>query len=289
MKPVLNALIFLFSITIFSQSITDSLLITNREWINKDLDYLRFDKDTLIYNISNKKHKLYYDFGKKTLTLKEIYKIGGTDIKEEKIKLKIKSLTKNKLVIYPLDDKINLDQEIHYKLDYSPFFKKKEFVFYNREEQTNYVDYKKITFHGSTCFGTCPSFSLEINRGGKVYYQGRIYTKEFTGNFEGLLEREEHIGLHEILNRSKLYAMSQKWKQKSKLIDAPRYSYIIELRNGETIEINTNNQHPILDKLSNYLVNIPQKLKLEKSKAKHNFNKPSVNALDIIANVEEEE
>ena len=191
MKPILNILALLLVMVVFGQtSKKDSTLITGIEWINKDLDYFRFEHDTLIYNIADKKHKLYYDFGKKKLTLKELYRIGGGDIKEEKLEFRIKHVDKKKLVVFPIDDKLELDQEIHYKLEYAPFFKRKSFTFYNRENQYNYIDYKKITFHGSTCFGTCPSFSLEINRGGEVYYQGRIYTKEYTGNFEGFFRKE---------------------------------------------------------------------------------------------------
>ncbi|NNC69727.1 MAG: hypothetical protein HKN90_02780 [Flavobacteriaceae bacterium] len=240
------------------------------------------------YNLGGKKHTLFYDLNGKLISFKEQYSVGGADLREEKVNFKIKELTKDKLVIYPIDDKLDLDQEIFYKLDYRPFFKKKEFVLYNREKQVDYVDYKRITFHGSTCFGTCPSFSLEINRGGDVFYQGRIYTKEFTGNFKGKLEKEERIKLHKILNRSLLVAVHDKWEQGSRPTDTPRYNYIIELRNGDILEINTNDQHPILDKLSQYLVDITEKLKLNKVKKKHVFKKPSLYGFEIVAGTVED-
>ncbi len=284
MKPIFRMLVFFLTITAIGQTTKkDSILITSIEWVNKDLDYFRFEQDTLIYNIANKKHKLYYDFGKNRITLKELYRVGGGEIKEEKLEFRIKKVNKKSLAIFPIDDKLELDQEIHYKLDYAPFFKRKSFTFYNRENQYDYIDYKKITFHGSTCFGTCPSFSLEINRGGDVFYQGRVYTKEFTGNFKGFLEKDERIKLHKIINRSMIAVINENWKQLSRPNDTPRYNYIIELRNGETIEINTNDQHPILDKLSNYLVNISEKLELKKQDERHSFVKPSVNALEIVA------
>lgn len=258
------------------------------EWVNKNLDYINFYKDSVQYNLAGKKHTLFYELKNTSVTFKEKYLVGGTELREEKINFAIKSLSKDKLVIYPLDDQLDLDQEVHYKLDYTPFFKRKEFVFYNREKEVNYVDYKKITFHGSTCFGTCPSFSVEINRGGEVYYQGRIYTKEFTGDFEGKLERDERIKLHKIINRSLLFEINGNWKQLSRVTDNPRYNYIIELRDGEKIEINTNDQHPILNKLSTYLVSISEKLDLKRANEKHTYAKPAVYGFEIVAGADQD-
>ena len=73
------------------------------------------------------------------------------------------------------------------------------------------------------------------------------------------------------MNRSQLPALDQKWEQKSKPNDTPRYNYIVELSNGEMIEMNTNDQHPILDKLSEYFLNIPEIADLVKTKKKHEF------------------
>jgi hypothetical protein len=282
MKPLLNVLLIFCTISLFSQSKADSLLLTKTEWTNTSLDYLRFDVDTITYNLAGKRHDLYFDLGNKTITLEERYTVGGIDKRKEGVKFKIKELNKNKLVIYPLDDKVNLDQEDFKKLDYEPFFKKKEYVFYNREKVFSAVDFKKVTFLASTCFGTCPSFSLEIDRDGTVFYQGRIYTKKFTGNFIGNIEPKEMIKLQKIMNRSQLFTMVSNWEQNTKPVDTPRYNYLIELKSGEILEISTNDQHPILDRLSNYLINIPQVTELIRSNKKHSFEKPKVNAYKIV-------
>ncbi|MDJ0644752.1 MAG: DUF6438 domain-containing protein [Flavobacteriaceae bacterium] len=287
MKALIKVIFLCYSVAAFSQSKSSSSLLTNTDWVNKNLDYIKFYKDSVRYNLGGKKHTLFYELKNKALTFKEKYSVGGTDNREEKINFRIKSLSEDRLIIYPLDEQLDLDQEVHYKLDYAPFFNRKEFVFYDRENQVDYVDYKKITFHGSTCFGTCPSFSLEINRGGQVFYQGRIYTKEFTGDFEGVLEKDERIALHKLLNRSLLFAINDNWKQLSRVTDNPRYNYIIELRNGDTVEINTNDQHPILDKLSEYFVSITEKLELTKAKEKHSYVKPSVYGFQIVVRDDE--
>ncbi len=282
MKLLLNTLLLLFCITSFSQSKSDSLLLVKNEWINKNLDYLRFDADTITYNIANTRHDLYFDLGKRTLKMKELFYNGGAGIKEEAIRFKIKSLDKTKLVITPIDAKIDLDQEGMRKLKYDPFFVRKEYTFYNREKVVEQVDFKKITFISSTCFGTCPSFSLEINRDGTVFYQGRIYARKFTGNFKGKIARKEMVELHKLLNRSSITSIDKKWNQQTKPTDNPRFNYIIELRNGKTIEISTNDQHPILDRLSAYFIAIPEVASLMKSPKKHNFEKPKINAYKIV-------
>ena len=53
-------------------------------------------------------------------------------------------------------------------------------------------------------------------------------------------------------------------------------NYIVELSNGEMIEMNTNNQHPILDKLSEYFLNIPEIANLVKTKKKHEFTESHI-------------
>ena len=175
-----------------------------------------------------------------------------------------------------------MEQEAFKKLDYEPFFKKKEYVFFNRKNINSKVNFNKITFLASTCFGTCPSFSLEINKDGTIYYNGRIYTKKFTGNFEGTLEEKEMLKLQTLLNNSQLKNMVSNWVQNTKPVDLPRYNYLIELNDGEILEVSTNDQHPILDRLSNYLVDIPKVAKLQKSNKKHNFQKPKISAYNIV-------
>lgn len=281
MKSFIKIVFLLISFTVCAQSSTHKLLKQN-EWINNNLDYIRFEDGMLTYNLGGKKHTMEYDLAKRTLSLKENYLEGGTLHKEEKITLKIKHLSKDKLVVYPMMDQLTLDQESFKKLDYKPFYKTKQLTFYSRNNMMKRVDYKKITFHGSTCFGTCPSFTVEVNRDGTVFYQGRIYTKEFTGNFEGQLPMEERVKLIKILNRSQLALIDTKWEQNSHVTDQPRYNYIVELKNGKKIEINTNDQHPILDKLSDYLVAIPEKLELKKAKEKHVYEQASVKGYEIV-------
>jgi len=276
MKNLILIIVLCFTIVINAQSKADSLLLTKTEWVNKNLDYLRFFKDSVVYNLNETKEQLLFDINNKKLSFKLEYSVGGSGLKTEEFNFKIKQLYKNKLVIAPIDKEEEIRIKNYNRLNTTPFLKEKQYIFYNRGQLISKIDFKKVTFHASTCFGTCPSISVEINRDGSIFYQGRIYAKEYTGNFTGNLSAKEIYALRKMLNRSQLKILDQKWEQKSKPNDTPRYNYIVELNDGRLIEINTNDQHPILDKLSEYFINIPQASELLKTKKKHKFEESNI-------------
>ena len=271
MKKIVLGILALFSAVAFSQSKRDSLLLTKNEWVSKDLNYLRFYNDSVVYNFDNNKSELLFDVKNNKLTIKMEYRVGGTDFRKEAVDFKIKQLDGNKLVLEPLTGPKDLELKPMVKFNPDPLLKDKQYIFYNRGQLISNVDFKKITFHASTCFGTCPSMSVEVNRDGTVFYQGRIYTKDFTGNFTGQLSHNDMVEFHKILNRSQLFALDEKWKQLSRHNDTPRYNYIIELQDGRLVEINTNDQHPILDSLSEFLLAIPEKADLARVPSRHDY------------------
>jgi hypothetical protein len=281
MKSLIIVIILCFVININAQSKMDSLLLTETEWVNKDLDYLRFFKDSVVYNLSEAKHQLIFDIENRKLSFKVRYRVGGSGLRTEEFKFKIKELKKDKLVIEPILEKKNRSYS---KLDYSLLSKEKQYIFYNRGHLLSSINFKKITFHTSTCFGTCPSMSIQINIDGTVYFQGRMYTNDYKGNFDGSISKNDIYQLKKILNRSQLADIDKNWVQRSKYNDTPRYNYIIELFDGETIEINTNDQHPVLDKLSKYFMNIPEIANLVKAKERHKFEKSRIDHYKVSQN-----
>ena len=284
MKKLL-IIFFLGSIfNVNAQYKSDSLLLTKTEWVTKNLDYLRFFKDSVVYNLDETKHQLIFDIKNKKLSFKVKYIVGGTNFKTEEFNFKIKQLQKNKLVLSPIEKHEDIKKKNYSRLNPSPFLKEEQLIFYNRGELISRVNFNKITFHASTCFGTCPSMSVEVNNDGTVYYQGRIYTGEFTGNYIGKLSAKDFYSLRKIVNRSQLKALDQKWKQKSRPNDTPRYNYIVELKDGNIIEMNTNDQHPILDKLSEYFLNIPEIADLVKIKKKHEFAESHIDEYKVTHN-----
>ncbi len=284
MKNLILIIVLCFTIVINAQSKADSLLLTKTEWVNKNLDYLRFFKDSVVYNLNETKQQLLFDIKNKKLSFKLEYSVGGSGLKTEEFSFRIKQLYKNKLVITPIDKEEEIKIKNYNRLNTTPFLKEKQYVFYNRGQLISKIDFKKVTFHASTCFGTCPSISVEINRDGSIFYKGRIYAKEYTGNFTGKLSAKEIYALRKMLNRSQLKILDQKWEQKSKPNDTPRYNYIVELNDGRLIEINTNDQHPILDKLSEYFINIPQFSELLKTKKRHKFEESNIENYRISYN-----
>ena len=284
MKNIIVIFFLCATLNGYTQSKVDSLLLTKTEWVNSDLTYLRFFKDSVVYNIDNAKHALIFDFKNRKLTFKEKYYVGGTESREENIDFKIKYLNKNKLVIVPVTKKEELAEKNYKKLNSEPFFKEEQYIFYNRGQLISKINFNKITFHASTCFGTCKSMSVEVNNDGSVYYQGRIYTKEFTGNFEGKLNSKDLNQLKNIVNRSQLKVLDQQWEQLSRPNDTPRYNYIVELTDGKLIEINTNDQHPILDRLSEYFLTIHDTAELTKVPKKHQFAESNIDNYKVTQN-----
>jgi len=276
MKNLFVVLLVCVGVTANAQTKADSLLLTKTEWVNQDLDYLRFFKDSVIYNFDDIKHELLFDIKNKKLSFKVQYAVGGLDLRTEEFKFKISKLEKNKLVLAPIIEKDKIENNEYRKLNHNLFSKEKQYIFYNRGQLLSKVNFKKITFHASTCFGKCPSMSIQVNIDGTVHYQGRLYTKENKGNFEGKLSENDIYQLKKILNRSQLYGIEKNWEQKSKYNDTPRYNYIVELFDGKTIEINTNDQHPILDKLSEYFMNIHEIANLVKAKNRHKFDESNI-------------
>lgn len=281
MKNLFVAICFFVAFSVSSQYKSDISLLTDNEWINKDLDYIRFHNDTVVYNISNNKQELLFDVEKRKLHIKTSYRVAG-EIKYETFEFNIKQLQKDKLVIEPAEKEKDKIAEYR-KLEVNPLVKEKQYVFYNRGQLVSRVNFKKITFHSSTCFGLCPSVSVEVNNDGTVFYNGRTYAG-LEGNYEGKMDANTLLELKKMLNRSQLYVLDQKWKQLTSPNDQPRYNYIIELTDGRLIQINTNDQHPILDSLSAFFINIHKKASLTKATEKHSFEISTIDNYRVTLN-----
>lgn len=271
-KKLLLLVLLTVIISINAQSKASNVLLTNTEWVNENLDYLRFDDNAVIYNFDNYKQEVFFDLENKNLSFKVNYRVGD-DFKTEEFNFNIKEINEDKLVIEPVFDK-NTEKEFN-KLDVNLLSKQKQYIFFNRGSLVSKIDFQKLTFHSSTCFGTCPSVSVEVDKDGVVHYRGKT-NATVQGNFVGQLSKEEMETLKSILNRSQIHTIDKNWEQKSKRNDTPKYTYIIELLDGETIEINTNDQHPVLDKLSEFLIHLDKEVALEKLSGKHSFDKSNL-------------
>ena len=92
MKNFLTLISLCFVVTMHAQYKSDSILLTKTEWVTKNLDYLRFFKDSVVYNLDETKHQLIFDIKNNKLSFKIKYRVGGTDIKTEEFNFKVKGI-----------------------------------------------------------------------------------------------------------------------------------------------------------------------------------------------------
>ncbi|MCK0130980.1 DUF6438 domain-containing protein [Flavobacteriaceae bacterium F08102] len=267
MKNLMLVVVCLYSFVMQGQSKTEKLL-TQTEWVNSDLTYLRFDDRVVVSNFDNFRQEMSYEVDGQKLTFRVDYRVGP-DPRSEMFDFKIRELRKGKLVLEPMKKLAEVENTLK-KINYKPFFKKKQYVFYDRNQLRSTVNLKKITFHASTCYGICPSLSVEVDVDGVVHYQGRKNTKLF-GSYTGKLSPQEMLVLRKILNRSRIYDLDAKWEQKEESKINPRYNYIIEDYKGNRVELNTNNQHPILDQLAGFFTHIEDRVEFTKTIERYKF------------------
>ena len=86
MKNLCLLLMLSMVISINAQSKASKNLLTETEWINKDLDYLRFDNEAVVYNFDNTKQEVLFDLDNKNLSLKVNYRLAG-DFKNRRIQV----------------------------------------------------------------------------------------------------------------------------------------------------------------------------------------------------------
>ncbi|MGV3611568.1 MAG: DUF6438 domain-containing protein [Fluviicola sp.] len=91
-----------------------------------------------------------------------------------RVKFKIRKMDQNHLELYPISPNL----KAYCKENGVQVLK------FHRAKQKNQFDYRVITFGSSGCFGTCPSFNVEIDRSGKILYEG-FYFVEKEGKYRG--------------------------------------------------------------------------------------------------------
>ncbi len=96
----------------------------------------------------------------------------GSPTLGNQVRFKIISSDSRRMIVCPLSLNLKAYCEDH-GIDTLKFYKVKP---------KNQFTYKTISFGSSGCFGTCPSFDLEINKSGEVVYNGYYFVKK-EGNY----------------------------------------------------------------------------------------------------------
>lgn len=112
---------------------------------------------------------------------------------------KIISATNNQLVIVTKSQ--YLSDEFHCK--------KNDTLKFTRAPKRNNLKIKRVSFYCSGCFGTCPSFKMEMNPDGTVKYDGYHYVQRV-----GLYEGQSSPEFWEFLIEKAKYIDFSNWKEK---------------------------------------------------------------------------
>jgi hypothetical protein len=200
MRLILYILAFLFGTISFAQ-----LSLLKGTWINStnDLilihDTVSFDNSNYLENKRGNKDFLLYLFGD-TLSFQDQYYSSRNNCEKlyiDRYDLKIISCTEKSIVIRPVSD---LSQSF-FGHETEMTFTKQPFL------KDDLIDFEKVIFHTSRCFGTCPIYHLQIDNKRQVkLFAEEVFsnTNEIfaynddtakMGHFEGILSENTYTEL----------------------------------------------------------------------------------------------
>lgn len=210
MKILLTILIGLLGFTVKAQ--LNNYIGT---WITPENELIEIRDTTNKYGNSNHIGTKLRDEGMSiyllddTLSFQERYYSSATNFKKLYIKrydLRVIKLTDSVLAVEPVSDLSQI------------FFKQKKELTFTRQEYAvdNDIKFEKLMFHTSDCFGTCPTFHLEIDslKNAKLFIE-EIFKKnlEFNidssqiGYYKGKLNKEDYEELIHLLKTCNLKSL----------------------------------------------------------------------------------
>lgn len=89
---------------------------------------------------------------------------------------------------------------------------------------SNPTKIKTLVFGRAGCFGTCPTYVIQINETGKLYYKGVRYT-EYLGTYTKTVSSQDVIGFLKEFN--KIHPDTLHYKYETKIADLPGFYYFI--------------------------------------------------------------
>jgi ankyrin repeat protein len=84
----------------------------------------------------------------------------------------------------------------------------------------------KITLARTSCFGTCPSYTVEVRGDGSVLYEGRSYVA-FTGTHRGLVPQSNVIELVKLFEKADYYSLQNGYT--ASVTDSPTQTTAISI------------------------------------------------------------
>ncbi|RYY45549.1 MAG: hypothetical protein EOO06_16275 [Chitinophagaceae bacterium] len=250
MKTIISILLVCFSGKGFSQNID-----IKRKWIDENLSAISIDSQTVYLDIFGRypTQNNYYLL-KDTLRLYKKYTTSTDNFATQRVRTYdfiLTNLTERTLTLIAIDSNSLLltggVKTIHFR-DRSTL-------------EPSDIQFDKIIFKATSCFGECPVMTLQIDRQKKLKFIGGRYSVK-----EGFYTAALPDSLFQLLIG--ILAISDVDKLKSpglKIFDAPEYTLEIHY-NGKVKYLNTVLLPAISHELLAYLLDISKKVTLKPSK-----------------------
>ena len=245
-------------------------------WISPYLEFLDLRQDDTAYFDYGMGYHEKYQLEKQDsiFNLVQYDRIAGVKEKRRVVKgYKIIKLTRDTLLIHPLTkySKVfieNKDKSYSWKFHSDP-----NSVELNDTDQYVFVtekllyktdlDFNKLYFSSTPCYGTCPSMEFEIDSIGNIVFLGKMNTGKYKGKYSGKLTNNQFAELQEILKSSALDYFPE---QLSGGIDAPDYTLFFSY-NGKIKVVKGGHAYPYFSKpLFDFLLSIYKEIKMKKTK-----------------------
>jgi len=226
-------------------------------WIGEDNNYLKVDKDAVRIEYINEyqgkrndiKHAYNYFLIGDTLRIVEPEVHGSTN--HDFI---IKLLTKDELKLISLTPNSRI-------LAFTGI-PRKELTFQSQQEiYTDTINFQKILFSSTTCYGTCPAMSFQIDNKKLMKFSGDKYAVK-QGSYAAILPDQLYGELLKIIAISDLDKLEDLGNFN---VDAATYKLEVHYNNKVKF-IKTAFVPYVTNKLLNFLLEVPQKVELKEAK-----------------------
>lgn len=232
-----------------------------KAWVGDDLEYIKIDSQRVNIEVfgnypAQKSYYLLTD----TLRLYDQYTLSSEGFLKEHIRnydFLITTLTDTNLMLMALDSnslRLTGGKRI---IDY---------LERNIVKQPA-LDFELIKFRSTTCHGTCPSLTLQIDKEKKILFFGGMYAVK-QGHYTGTVPDSLFQSLINILELSELDKLKT-WEQH--VMDAPTYTLEVHY-NGKIKYLKNFHLPAVTNELIQYLLKIPEKVELTNTKEPFNIN-----------------
>lgn len=240
--------LFLLLLTfIFTATFAQKVKIDDERWITKSLGHLYFVGKRVYYNfVGYAGTKSNYAIVNDTLIMADIYHTSSDNFqkqRKEEFKFLIRYIDKNRLYLKPVEpNAIKLAGTNTY-----------EFTNFKNSYDKN-INFSKIYFLSSTCFGNCPQLGIEIWPNGDYHLKAGEHADPYKGNYSGKLSKNQLDSLNFLLRHSELKKMNA-WEQGNQVTDAPNYYFAIDfINNKKKLSITTNEPPLNIIDLVNFMI-----------------------------------